>query len=157
MGDIALAERAYSQAYAQFHQSYKHEENLRFNWGAAYALAGMGRAESARQNFAAAVKHLSKSLQSVNSIEDAGLALLVLFSCANLYAARDEIEQAAKISILVAGHFATWMEIKKLASNLIRKLGSSYSIQLDAEHIETDQHIIWQQIHRLLEKDFKPA
>lgn len=157
LGDIALAERAYSQAYAQFRQSYKHAENLRFNWGAAYALAGMGRAESAQQNFEAAIKHLSKSLQSVNSIEDAGLALLVLFSCANLYAARDEIEQAAEISILVAGHFATWMEIKKLASNLILKLGSSFSIQLDAEDIETDQNIIWQQIHRLLEKDFKPA
>ena len=127
LGDIALAERAYSQSYTQFSQSYKHAENLSFNWGAAYALAGMGRAEFAQQNFEAASKHLSKSLQSVNSIEDAGLALLVLFTCANLYAARDEIERAVEISTLVAGHFATWMEIKKLASNLILKLGASFS------------------------------
>jgi hypothetical protein len=85
------------------------------------------------------------------------LALLVLFSCANLYAERDEIERAVEISTLVAGHFATWMEIKKLASNLILKLGSSFSTQLDEEYIETDQNIIWQQIHRLLENDFRPT
>ena len=79
------------------------------------------------------------------------------FSCANLYAERDEIERAVEISTLVAGHFATWMEIKKLASNLILKLGSSFSTQLDEEYIETDQNIIWQQIHRLLENDFRPT
>jgi tetratricopeptide (TPR) repeat protein len=157
LGDVAFARENYSQAFTQFEQSNKHSETLGFHWGAVYALAGMGRAESALQNFDAARKHLTRSLQSVSTIDDAGLALLVLNSCAYLYSARGENQPATEISNLVAGHFATWNEIKRQASDFINNLGSSPTSQAGAGDEEHNQEIIWQLIHRLLETDFRPS
>ncbi len=93
----------------------------------------------------------------MSTIDDAGLALLVLNSCAYLYSARGENQPAAEISNLVAGHFATWNEIKRQASDYINNLGSSLTSQAGAGDEEHIQENIWQLIHRLLETDFIPS
>ena len=127
LGDIAFARGEYPQAYAQFDQSYQQAEALNFNWGTAYALAGMGRTDTAIQNFDFARLHLTKSLQSANTLDDAGLALLVLNSCAQFYAAQGQFDQAAELSSLVAGHFAAWKEIRAQALELIKQLESRHT------------------------------
>jgi hypothetical protein len=91
----------------------------------------------------------------VSTIEDIGLALLVLNDCANLYAARSELEPAIEISNLVAGHYATWREIKEQAAVLHNKLQTSTAIQLDTDEIGDHQEDVWDLIKRLLEMDFK--
>ncbi|MCK4725580.1 MAG: hypothetical protein KAT29_07250, partial [Anaerolineales bacterium] len=157
LGDIALARVDFAQAYSQFEESFTHSYKLNFAWGATYAQSGMGRAAIALKNYDAAREHLSESLQSVITLEDTGLALLVLNSCANLYAARGDIESAIKICSLVAGHFATWREIKEQAAALNNKLRTSTAIQLDTGNISGHYKDVWDMIHSLLERDFKQA
>jgi predicted ATPase/DNA-binding SARP family transcriptional activator len=155
LGDVALAREDYAGAYTEFDESCKRAVDRKFTWGAAYAQAGMGRAAIELNNFDAAREHLSESLQSVSTIEDIGLALLVLNDCANLYTARGELEPASEIFSLVAGHYATWKEIKEQAAATYTRLQTTSALQLDTDGIGDRLEDIWDLIKRLLKMDFK--
>ena len=157
LGDIALAREDYGRAYTEFDESCKYSKENKFSWGAAYAQAGMGRAAIKLKNLNTARGYLSKSLKSVSTIEDVSLALLVLFSCAHLYAAQGELEPATEISSLVAGHYATWREIKEQAAALHNTLLTTTAIQLDTGDIGDHQKHVWDLIKHLLEMDFKQS
>ena len=92
----------------------------------------------------------------MNTQNDAGLALLVLNSCAQFYAARGQFDQAAELSGLVAGHLATWKEIRAQALELINQLKSVQTQYEGAVKKETTQQGIWTMIDHLLETDFRP-
>jgi len=91
----------------------------------------------------------------VSTIEDIGLALLVLNDCANLYTARGELEPASEIFSLVAGHYATWKEIKEQAAATYTRLQTTSALQLDTDEIGDRLEDIWDLIKRLLKMDFK--
>jgi tetratricopeptide (TPR) repeat protein len=157
LADLALAKGDNSLAKTHFEQSYEHAYQLNFNWGAAYALSGMGRVEADLQDFDLALKHLSKSLNLTTKIDDAGLALLVLSACAQLYAARGNHGPAMEISSLVARHFATWNEIKRQAAELSSQLNESMPDQNNQPEIEKNPSELWSMVHRLLNSVFKPT
>jgi tetratricopeptide (TPR) repeat protein len=157
LGDIALAEEDEDRAYSLFEQSYEQANEANFIWGAAYAQAGMRVAAIALENFAAAQTHLSQGLISVSTIEDTGLALVLLAGCAQLYAARGEGEQAIDLCGLVAGHFATWRETKAQARMLLNNLQDLSPDDLAAVQESDRTEDVWDMTNRLLELDFKPA
>jgi DNA-binding SARP family transcriptional activator/predicted ATPase len=156
LGDIALAEGDEDRAYSLFEQSFTQANEANFIWGAAYAQAGMARAAAALKNFAAARKHLSQGLKSVSTIEDTGLALIPLAACAQLYAARGEVEQAIELCSLVVGHFAAWKETKDRATKLLNDLKDLSPGELPAAQEPGRIEEVWDMANRLLETDFKP-
>ncbi|MGW8226981.1 MAG: tetratricopeptide repeat protein [Anaerolineales bacterium] len=157
LADLALARGDNALAKTHFEQSYEHANQLNFSWGAAYALSGLGRVEADLQDFDLALKYLSKSLDLSTKIDDAGLALLVLFTCAHLYAAQGKNGPAMEISSLVAGHFATWNEIKGQAAELSNRLRGSIPDQTRPADIERDLAELWSMVHHLLNSDFRPT
>ena len=157
LADIALAKGDNALAMTHFELSYNQAAQLNFNWGAAYALSGLGRVEANLQDFDLALKHLSKSLELTTKIDDAGLALLVLFTCAHLYAACGNNESALELSSLVAGHFATWNEIKGGTAELSNQLKESMPDQNNPPETGRDLAELWSMVHQLLNSDFRPT
>lgn len=155
-GDIALAKGDEAQAYLLFEESLAYARRENFTWGATYALAGMGRTAAALKNFDDAHMHLSEGLKLANSIQDIGLALVVLAGCANYYAERGENEQAFELCHLVTGHYAAWRETKTQAATLLNSLKDHSPDQLVAVQKPERLEDIWDMTNRLLEKDFKP-
>jgi len=157
MGDIALAEGNYSQARSQFEASRQYAETINFNWGATYALASLWRVDIALHNFDSARVNLSKSLVYATGIDDAGLILRVINDCAYFYAALGQYEPGAEISNFVAGHFATWSEVKGQALGLLSKLNASATQQMETPELEQQTLDLSRLVQSLIETDFKPV
>ena len=148
LGDIAHSQGNYSEAYRQFQLSLEHARRVDYKWGAAYALAGLGRAATGLGQNDAARSYLSEGLQTAEATGDHGLALFVLASWAHHYAATGESELAVETGSLVSGHFAAWRETKTQIASLLAGIVVPPERWTGAE--ERGRHAdIWEAVQRL--------
>ncbi|UCF29470.1 MAG: NACHT domain-containing protein, partial [Chloroflexota bacterium] len=153
MGDLALDSGDEEGAFTLFEQSYLLAGEANFIWGAVYSLAGMGRAAVALNKYESAQDHLSEALRLVTTIGDLGLALVVLASCASLYAGRGENEPAVDLCRLVTGHHAAWKETQTQVKLLLDRLVDIPALRKKLPR----QDDVWEVIRRLQEVDFQSA
>jgi len=119
-----------------------------YKWGAAYALAGLGRAATGLGQYDAARSYLSEGLQTAEATGDHGLALFVLASWAHHYAATGESELAVETGSLVSGHFAAWRETKTQIASLLAGIVVPPERWTGAE--ERGRHAdVWEAVQRL--------
>jgi len=149
LGDIAHARSDYSEAHRQFQLSLEHARRVDYKWGAAYALAGLGRAATGLGQYDAARSYLSEGLQTAEVTGDHGLALFVLASWVHLYAATGESELAVETGSLVNGHFAAWRETKAQVASILVGIDVLPLRWTGAQ--ERGRHAdVWETVQRLL-------
>jgi tetratricopeptide (TPR) repeat protein len=155
LGDIALEQGAYSEAYQQFQLSLEHGRRVDYKWGSAYALVGLGRAAVGLGQCDEARMHLTEGLQTVVATGDYGLALFALAGCVQLYFATGEDELAVEVGTLVSEHFASWRETKAQVTNLLSSVKDLPSQRLAAAQERGRQADAWDVIDRLLKNSLR--
>jgi predicted ATPase/DNA-binding SARP family transcriptional activator len=121
LGDIALAEGRWEEACTYFELSLASARATKHDWGQAYALAGLGKAETGMLRHERVEAWYKEALALARKTGDKGVTLVVLGGLAGFYEASGQNRQAVRLSAHVAHHYSAWRETREQAARLLEE------------------------------------
>jgi tetratricopeptide (TPR) repeat protein len=119
LGDIAYACGDPAAAERHFQASLASARENDHDWSAAYALAGLARAELALQQPDEAREYLYEALTKAQKYGTDGIMMVVLTGIAEVYAATGAPGKAHPLASLVIAHPMSWHETKARAQQVL--------------------------------------
>ncbi|MGE5601787.1 MAG: hypothetical protein ACM30E_01975 [Nitrososphaerales archaeon] len=125
----------FDEARRHFEDSVRLAVEIDHNWAAAYALVGLGGAETRLGQYREAGVHLREAYRRASARRHLDLVLAVLAGLAALRQAEGDRDRAAGLASLVVNHPAAWTEARAQANHILKDLG----IEPPAKHGEHSQ------------------